>query len=101
MTVPVFKSGGSRVTLRVFVQPGASRTAICGIHDDAVKVRIAAPPEKGAANQALSAYLAEKTGVRKSSVRIVRGTNSRRKTVQIDGVTADDIRCALDLEEDG
>ena len=99
MTASVLKSDSSGVTLQVFVQPGASRTAVCGMHGDAVKVRVAAAPEKGAANRALSAYFADKMGVRRTSVRIVRGTTSRRKTVRIDGVLEDDVRRALGFEQ--
>lgn len=70
----------------MYVQPRATRTAIVGIHDGAVKIRLAAPPVDGAANAALVAFLAEQLGVAKRCVRIVTGLTGRRKVVEIEGV---------------
>lgn len=78
--------------LRVWVQPGASRTEMVGVVGDALKIRIAAPPQGGKANQALIEFLAELFGVPKSSVRLVQGQATRRKLVRIQGVTLADVR---------
>ena len=59
------------------------------MHGDALKVRLAAPPVDGAANEALVALLAEELDVARRSVRIVSGEASRSKTVQVDGVESD------------
>ena len=72
--------------LTVYVQPGARETAIVGWVDDELRVRIAAPPVNGKANEALIGLLAKTLGVPKSSVRIQRGESSRRKLVAVDGL---------------
>jgi uncharacterized protein len=76
----------------VSVQPRASRTEIVGLHGDALKVRLAAPPVDGAANAALVELLADVLGVPLSSVRIVTGATSRGKVVEVDGVRVENIR---------
>ncbi len=72
--------------LSVRVQPGARETAIVGWVDDVLRVRVAAPPVDGKANEALIGLLAKTLGVTKSSVRIQRGESSRRKLVAVDGL---------------
>ena len=67
--------------LTVHVQPQAKRSEICGLHGDALKVRVAAQPAGGRANEALVAILAGALGVPKSRVRVVKGAASRHKTV--------------------
>ena len=74
--------------LIVHVQPRATRTTVVGAHGDAIKIRLAAPPVDGAANEALVRFLAERLGVRPSDVTIVRGLTGRRKTIRIAGMTA-------------
>jgi len=72
------------VVLALHVQPGASRTEVAGVHGDALKIRLAAPPAEGRANAALIAFLAEAFGVPRASVTLLRGAASRRKSVRID-----------------
>ncbi len=86
------------VGVRVYVIPGASHTEVCGLHGDAVKIRLSVAPEKGAANKALASFLADRCGVRKRSVRIVRGQTSRHKIVHIEGVTRESVRQSLGLD---
>ncbi|WP_129776935.1 DUF167 domain-containing protein [Peristeroidobacter soli] len=83
--------------IHVYVQPRASKTAVVGMHDGAVKIRLAAPPVDGAANAALVEFVAEQVGVAKSRVRITAGLTSRRKTVEVDGVTAEQLARALSI----
>lgn len=71
----------------VIIQPKASRNEIVGMHGDALKIKLTAPPVDGKANAALIAFLAKKLGVPKSTVTIVRGKTSRIKTVAINGLT--------------
>lgn len=80
------------VSLDVWVVPGAAQTAIAGIHDGALRIRVAAPPERGRANHAVAGLLARSTGGR---VDIVGGHGTRRKTIEIRGVTPGDVRAAL------
>lgn len=73
--------------LTLHVQPGAKRTEVAGSHGDALKIRLAAPPVKGQANEALLSYLAEQFGVPKRDVALVSGGSSRRKKLRVDGPT--------------
>lgn len=71
------------------VQPRARRTELAGRHGDAIKVRLAAPPADGAANEELVRFLAEALAVGRRTVRIVAGRAARRKTVVVEGLSAD------------
>jgi uncharacterized protein (TIGR00251 family) len=73
----------------IYAQPGAKRTEISGLHGDAIKVRVAAPPSEGRANDELVAFLAAALGVPRKSVTVVQGARSRRKTVSIAAPRAD------------
>ena len=77
--------------LDVYVQPRASRSEIVGEHDGALRVRLAAPPVDNAANEALVALLAKALGVPKRDIRVVTGATSRRKVVEVSGVTAEEL----------
>lgn len=71
--------------LDVHLQPKASRDAVCGLHGDALKVAIQAPPVEGKANAYLIQYLAEVFGVAKRDVLLHSGHSSRRKRIKIKG----------------
>ena len=86
-------TASSRIS--VYVQPRASKTMVAGMHDGCVKVRLAAPPVDGAANAALIEFVADSLKVAKSRVRIVSGQTSRRKVVEVDGVSAEQLTAAL------
>lgn len=70
--------------LEVAVSPNARRTAADGLHDGALRVRLAAPPVDGKANQQLCEWLAEELGCARRSVALLRGASARRKQVAID-----------------
>jgi len=80
------------VTFAVRVVPRASKNEIVGIHGDALKIRVTAPPVEGRANEALIAFLAKRLGVRKSQVEIVAGTTSRRKMIRVSGVLTQEVK---------
>lgn len=86
MTVESREEGGALV-FRVRVAPRASKTAAAGSHDGALKVRVAAPPVEGAANDELRRYLARSFGVARDDVEIASGLASRTKTVRVRGAT--------------
>jgi uncharacterized protein (TIGR00251 family) len=69
--------------LSIQAQPGASRCAVAGEHGDCLRVRIAAPPIDGRANDTLRAYIAERLGVPRSAVLVEHGEASRRKRVRV------------------
>lgn len=73
----------SRIVLELHVQPGAKRTEMAGAHGGRIKVRLAAPPVDGKANEALVEFLAEHYGVPRRSVTIESGLHSRQKKVTI------------------
>jgi len=74
------------VTLRLHIQPGAKKTEAVGLHGEALKIRLAAPPVDGKANAALIAFLADQLGVPRAAIAILSGDSSRAKRVRIDGV---------------
>jgi uncharacterized protein len=79
------------VRFAVHVQPRASRDEVVGLHGDALKVRLRAPPVEGAANEALRSLLAEALGVGRAAVSVVAGTTARAKTVEVVGVSLEDV----------
>jgi uncharacterized protein (TIGR00251 family) len=74
------------VLLNVRVTPRAGRTAIAGVRDDVLIVKLAAAPVEGAANAALVELLAKAFDIPKRAVRVVSGEKSRSKRVELDGV---------------
>ena len=83
--------------LAVWVQPRASRDEIAGVRGDALKVRVAAPPVEGEANEALVRFLAKQLGVARGAVTLVRGQTGRRKAVRVEGLAAGEILQRLGL----
>jgi len=79
------------VVFRIRVVPRASRREVAGIQDDALKLRITAPPVEGKANEECIRLLAELLGVKKTQVTIVAGHASRTKTVSVEGCKAGEI----------
>jgi uncharacterized protein len=71
------------VTLEFRCQPGAKRTEVAGVHGEALRIRVAAPPIEGRANEALRHFLADAFGVPLRNVVLVRGEGGRRKTLRI------------------
>ncbi len=76
------------LTLRVRVQPRASRDTLSGEREGALVVRLTAPPVEGAANEALARFLGKALGVAPSAVRVVSGATGRNKVVQVAGLDA-------------
>jgi uncharacterized protein len=78
-----------RITLTLHIQPGAKKTEFAGLHGDALKIRLAAPPVDGKANEALVRFIAETLALPKSAVSLKSGQTSRRKVLEIHGATQD------------
>jgi uncharacterized protein (TIGR00251 family) len=82
-----YREDSDGVTLSVRVVPRASRSELVGLHDGALKIRVAAPPVEGAANQELLKFLSKKFKVPRASVTLVSGANSKNKTVRLANLT--------------
>ena len=90
--------------LRLRVAPGAAKAAVVGRHGDAWKVRVAAAPERGKANEAVLELLAETLAVSRADVTLVSGGASRDKIVELAGIGPDEIErrlAAAGTEETG
>lgn len=81
-------SGDGRVTLTLHIQPGAKKTEFAGLHGDALKIRLAAPPVDGKANEALLRFIAAELDLPKSAVTLKSGQTSRRKVLEVMGSDA-------------
>ncbi len=79
-------SGAPTTRLRLRVAPGAARPAVVGRHGDAWKLRVAAAPERGKANDAVLALLAETLCVPRAAITLVSGAASRDKIVELTGL---------------
>ncbi len=82
------RAADGSVVLTLHIQPGAKKTEITGLHGEALKIRLAAPPVDGKANAALIAFLAKACGVSKSAVELVSGDTCRAKRVRVTGADA-------------
>jgi len=82
----------------VKVQPRAKRTELAGKLGDAYKLRLAAPPVDGKANEACVRFFAQTFGVAASAVRILQGQAGRRKIVEIEGVDPAEVERVLNDE---
>lgn len=83
------------VVIDIRVIPRATGTALAGTRQDAVLIRLSAPPVGGAANDALIRFVAECLGVPIRAVRIIAGATDRNKRLAVDGVRASDVRARL------
>jgi hypothetical protein len=84
-----YRLDGCVITLTLHVQPGARRSGISGLHGEALKIRLAAPPIDGRANEALLKYLAALFAVPQRQVELRHGEQSRHKVVTITGSRID------------
>ena len=80
-----YRRHGETITLTLHVQPGAKRSEIAGLHGAALKIRLAAPPVEGRANEALQKFIAELFAVPRRQVELKQGIHSRYKVVAISG----------------
>jgi len=92
--IPIQESGSS-VTFAVKVHPRARKNAITGELGNALKVSLSSPPVEGRANEACIEFLAKLLKLPRSSVTIASGQSSRRKTVRVSGLSADEVRKRL------
>ena len=87
------------VVFAVKALPGSSRTAVCGLLDEMVKIKVSAAPEKGKANKCLLDFLAKQLGVKKNAVKIVSGDSNPVKGVQVLGISVEQLLNKLNLNK--
>lgn len=80
-----YRREGDAITLVLHVQPGAKRSEVAGLHGDALKIRLAAPPIEGRANEALLRFVAGRFNVPLRNVELKQGAQSRHKRVEVRG----------------
>ena len=78
-----YREDSDGVTFSVRVVPRASRSEVVGLHDGAMRIRVAAPPVQGAANLELVRFLAKRLNVPRASVTLVSGANSKKKIIHV------------------
>ena len=81
--------------LKLHVTPGAREEEIVGWQGDSLRVRVRARPEKGRANEAVLRLLADRLDLARSRLALVRGGASRDKLVEVEGLSADELRARL------
>ncbi len=85
------------VHLRVLLSPRAGKDALVGMRGEDLKIKIAAPPVDGAANEALVKFLAKTLGLAADRISLVAGRTGRRKIVKIEGLNEDQVWAALKI----
>jgi hypothetical protein len=95
MDPPFAKDIADGCTLSVRVHPGARKNAVTGIHADALKLALTAPPVDGKANEMLVAFLAKVLRLPRARIALVSGVSSRNKTLRITGKSAAEVAAAL------
>lgn len=99
MTYPIVQDTKEGAILTIQVQPKASHSECVGIHGKALKIRVAAPPVDGRANEELLAFLAKRLGVPLSALVLHSGVGGRQKRVLCRTATADEVLARLGLSE--
>jgi uncharacterized protein len=96
MSLPAWlQTAKDGLVLSLHIQPGAKNTELAGEYGASLKIRLAAPPVDGKANEALIAWLAKRLQVSRSAVELVSGQASRAKRVRVNGVSAETLLAKL------
>lgn len=82
--------------LRVYIQPRATKSRCCGLHSDALKLAIAAPPVDGKANKAVIHFVADLFEVSRKHVTLISGQHSRSKRIRFSSLTEKELRDCLE-----
>ena len=81
--------------IALYCQPGAKKTEVQGEHDGRLKLRLAAPPVEGKANEVLVQWLSKTLEIRRVNIELLAGDLSRLKRVRVQGITADQLKTFL------
>jgi uncharacterized protein len=95
VSLPYLSANPHGVSLRIHVQPRASKNELAGVHEGSLKVRLTAPPVEGEANKECIKFVAKLLGVPKSSIEIVQGLKSRQKTLLVHDTTLERVRSII------
>jgi uncharacterized protein (TIGR00251 family) len=99
MTDLTIENIGDGVIFPAKIVPGSSRTCISGVLNGMLKVKVAAPPERGKANQRLIEFLGKQLGVKKNAISIISGQTNPVKQIRVLGVSTDALSKKLNLNE--
>lgn len=83
--------------LTIYLQPGAKKSFIVGIHNGNIKIKVNSPPVDGKANEALIQFLSDFLDIPKSSIELISGQKSRIKRLKITGITDDIIKSKFQI----
>ena len=89
------QQSGADVLLPVAVHPRASRNAVAGIHGNALKLLLTAPPVEGAANAACLHFLADLLGISRARLSVIKGMKARQKLIRIADMSVDTLLTQL------
>ena len=92
----IYTVTGNGIILNLNIQPRSSKNQVCGVQDNALKIRLTSPPVDGAANKLCREFLADLLDVPKSAVEIISGETSRHKRVRVTTSNPDQTRRLLD-----
>ena len=81
--------------LKLHVTPGAREDSLAGWQGDSLRVRVRARPEKGLANEAVLRLLAGRLNLPRSRLALILGATSRDKLIEVEGLSADELRARL------
>lgn len=82
------------------IVPGSSKTAVCGLFNGMLKIKVSAAPEKGKANECLIEFLAKQLGIKKNAISIVSGHTAKVKRLQISGISTATLLKKLNLNSE-
>ncbi len=85
--------------LNVYVSPGAKRSEVVGMDGEFLRVKVSSPPKEGKANAELVELLSEFFRVPKSCIRILRGERSRKKVIEVERVSKEELERLLKLRK--
>lgn len=95
MSGDVIQEEAKGITLKIKVQPNASRNELGGVVDGSLRVRLTAPPVEGAANKECIRFLSKELHIAKSRITIIRGQRGREKVLRIEGMKKEELQKIL------
>jgi len=99
MSVLMIREVDGGVVFSAKIVPAGSRTALCGLLDGMVKIKLSAPPEKGKANRCLLEFLAKQLSVKKNALSIISGKTNPVKNIRVSGISTEVLLKKLNLNK--